>query len=61
MQFFQHLRKQFREEKQIEIQQGFDLRGSQELVFHWDGKLFLALAGIEKFDKLIIIVTFHGN
>ena len=57
----QRLRKQFREARHTEFQQKFDLNDCQELVLHWDGKLLPALTGIEKVDRLAILVTFQGK
>lgn len=58
---FQRLRKQFREARYTEIQHKFNLKDCQELVLHWDGKLLPALTGVEKVDRLTIIVTFQGK
>ena len=58
---FQRLRKKFREARHSEIQQNFNLNDCQELVLHWDGKLPPALTGVEKVDRLAIIVAFQGK
>ncbi len=58
---FQNLRKKFREARYTEIQNKFKLDNCQELVLHWDGKLLPALTGVEKVDRLAIILTFQGK
>lgn len=58
---FQRLRKQFRKTRYTEIQRKFNLNDCQELVLHWDGKLLPTLTGVEKVDRLAIIVTFQGK
>lgn len=58
---FQRLRKKFRDSRHTEIQHKFNLNNCQELVLHWDGKLLPALTGVEKVDRLAIIVTFQGK
>ena len=55
------IRKKFRETRHSEIQQNFNLNDCQELVLHWDGKLLPALTGVEKVERLAIIVTFQGK
>lgn len=58
---FQRMRKKFREERHAEIKQQFIHNNCQEFVLHWDGKLLPALTGIEKVDRLAILVTFEGK
>ena len=55
------IRKKFREARHSEIQQNFNLNDCQELALHWDGKLLPALTGVEKVERLAIIVTFQGK
>ena len=43
-----------------EIQHKFNLKFCQELVYDWDRRLLPVLKGVEKVDRLAIIVTFHG-
>jgi hypothetical protein len=58
---FQRLRNKFREERHTEIQHKFRMNDCKELVLHWDGKLLPALTGVEKVDRMAIIVTFQGK
>ena len=58
---FQRLRHEFREARHKEIQQQFNLNDCQELLLHWDEKMLPALTGIEKVDRLAIIVSFYGK
>lgn len=58
---FNALEKKFREVTHKEIQHRFNLNDCQQLVLHWDEKRLLALKGIEKVDRLAIIVTFQGK
>lgn len=58
---FQRLRKQFRETRYKDIQENFHLKDCMQLVLHWDGKLLPALKGVEKIDRLAIIVTYDGK
>lgn len=57
----QRRRKEFRDERQAEIKRNFNLHECKALVLHWDSKLLPAVSGMEKSDRLAVIVTFEGK